>query len=233
MEPTWQSDDGSVRLFLADCLDVLPLLSGVDAIVTDPPYGIGYKSHHANSINYGLIEGDDRPFDPAHLLQYGAVLLWGANNFADRLPIGGWMVWDKRLSESADRILGSPFELAWCSRRTSFRMVRALHGGAKNADAPNGDVNNQARFHPTQKPVVVMEASVSVFNAAAVCDPYMGSGSTGLACLRLGRKFIGIEKDPKYFDIAKSRIQEALGMEVKGKDGTTQKRLFGVDVNGV
>ncbi|TXH44901.1 MAG: site-specific DNA-methyltransferase [Desulfurellales bacterium] len=93
-------------------------------------------------------------------------------------------------------------------------MVRALHGGAKNADARNGDVSNAARFHPTQKPVCVMEASVSVFpKARTILDPYMGSGSTGLACIKTGRQFIGIELEKKYFDIACERIRKAWKLE--------------------
>lgn len=209
MEPDWTSDCGTVKLWNRDCRDVLPTLSGIDSCITDPPYGIGYVSHHENSIDYGRIAGDERPFEPSHLLAYPFVILWGANNYATHLPIGGWITWDKRLSEAADKILGSPFELAWCSRRTTFRIIRALHGGAKNADAPNGDVHNQPRFHPTQKPVVVMQRCVEL-SSGTVCDPYMGSGSTGIACVRLGRHFYGVELDPSYFATAVKRIKAEL-----------------------
>lgn len=209
-EPRIYYQSERVVLWHGDCLDVLPTLSGVDAVVTDPPYGIGYLSSHENSIDYGRIVNDDKPFDPAPLLGYAKVVLWGGNNFADRLPIGGWITWDKRCSEAADRILGSPFELAWCSHRTLFKMVRLLHGGAKNADAPNGDVANQPRYHPTQKPVKLIERCIEYIGPAdTILDPFMGSGTTGVAAVRLGRKFIGIEIDEGYCAIAKRRIQEA------------------------
>ena len=214
MKPTYQSDCGRVVLYNADCLDVLPTLGKVDAVITDPPYGIGFVSTYRNSIDYGGIRGDDQPFDPAPLLRHKQTILWGGNNYADKLPIGGWIVWDKRLSAQADKILGSPFELAWCSRPTTFRMIRAQHCGAKNADAPNGEVANQPRFHPTQKPIVVMEACLQVFSKAqTILDPFMGSGSTGIACLRQGRSFIGVEIEAKYYEIAKRRILAELAQK--------------------
>ena len=202
---------GDATLYLGDCLDILPTLGKVDAVVTDPPYGIDYKSTHKNSLDYLPIAGDKNNFDPSPWLKFPQVILWGGNNFATSLPIGGWIVWDKRLSISADKILGSPFELAWCLNHKLFKMVRLLHGGAKNADAKNGDVANAARFHPTQKPVQLMIRCLTFLsgNAETILDPYMGSGSTGLACMNLERKFIGIEIEPKYFDIACERIENA------------------------
>jgi site-specific DNA-methyltransferase (adenine-specific) len=207
--PEWTSPDGRIRLINADCLEVLPTLTGIDAVVTDPPYGIDYQSSHQFSIEYGKIDGDDKPFDPTPWLNFENVILWGGNNFANRLPVGGWICWDKRLSEAADKILGSPFELAWCSRRKLFRIVRLLHGGAKNADAKNGDVANAKRFHPTQKPVRLMEACLNCFpNAELILDPYAGSYSTAVACIRRERRCIAIEKEPKYFEIGKKRCRE-------------------------
>lgn len=201
---------GNATLYLGDCREVLPTLGKVDAVVTDPPYGIAYKSSHQNSIDYGLIEGDSKGFEPQHLLSFPEVILWGGNNFAPSLPVGGWIVWDKRLSEAADKILGSPFELAWCSRRKLFKIIRLLHGGAKNADALNGDVANEPRYHPTQKPVRLMKRCLEFFSTAqVVLDPYMGSGSTGIACHEARRSFIGIEIESKYFEIACRRIEQA------------------------
>lgn len=202
---------GDATLYCGDCLDILPTLGKVDALVTDPPYGIDYVSTHKNSINYGKIKGDDKPFDPTPFMGFSNVIFWGGNNFSTELPIGGWIVWDKRLSEAADKILGSPFEMAWASNRKLFKMVRLLHGGAKNADAKNGDVANAARFHPTQKPVQLMVRCLSFLpkGTDTILDPFMGSGSTGLACVELRKKFIGIEIERKYFDIACERIEAA------------------------
>jgi len=215
MWPEWTSPDGRIRLINADCLEVRYNLPEVDAVITDPPYGINYKSSHQFSIDYGIISGDESDFDPSPWLDCDSVILWGGNNFANLLPIGGWICWDKRLSEDADKILGSPFELAWCSRRTLFRIVRLLHGGAKNADAKNGDVANAARFHPTQKPVRLMEACLDCFpKAETILDPYAGSCSTAIACMRTNRRCICIEKERKYWEIGIERVKKELGRTV-------------------
>ena len=174
-------------------------------IVTDPPYGISYKPYHANAIARAAIVGDSVPFDPFFIREFKNIIMWGANNFSDSLPRGGWLVWDKRTNEFADRLLGSPFELAWCSKSTLFKIARILHGGAINADGPG-----IIRDHPTQKPIALMEWCIGFFpGAATILDPFMGSGTTGVACAKLGRQFIGIEIEPKYFDIALRRIEAA------------------------
>ena len=202
---------GDATLYLGDCMDILPTLDKVYAVITDPPYGIGFKSSQPKAIDCGLIYGDAEPFDPSPLLLFENLVLWGGNNFANKLPIGGWFVWDKRVSEAADKMMGSPFELAWVSNKKKYKIARIQHGGAKNADALNGDVANAARFHPTPKPVALMKWCIDqVGNPETILDPFMGSGTTGVAAIQLGRKFIGIEREPKYFDIACKRIEQAV-----------------------
>ncbi len=204
-------DEDGITIYHGDCRDILPHLPKVDLMLTDPPYGIDYVSHHANSLEYMRIVGDKADFDPAPFLSFDNAIMWGGNNYADKLPIGGWICWDKRLSEAADKILGSPFELAWCSHRKLFRIVRLLHGGAKNADAPNGDVANAPRYHPTQKPIKLMMACLSYFpKAQTILDPFMGSGTTLRAAKDLGRKAIGIEIEEKYCEIAVKRLAQGV-----------------------
>jgi DNA modification methylase len=113
------------------------------------------------------------------------------------------LCWDKRTNEFADKMLGSPFELAWTKKRNLFKMVRIMHGGAINADGPG-----LPRMHSTQKPIALMQWCLG-FVSGDVVDPFMGSGTTGIACARMGRKFIGIEIDERYFDIACRRIEDA------------------------
>jgi site-specific DNA-methyltransferase (adenine-specific)/modification methylase len=202
---------GDATLYLGDCMDILPTLGKVDAVITDPPYGIGYKASQPNAINYGLIYGDDEIFDPEPFLKHQNIVFWGGNNFANKLPVGGWFVWDKRVSEAADKMMGSPFELAWVSNRKKYKIARIQHGGAKNADALNGDVANAERFHPTQKPVALMKWCIEqASNPQTILDPFMGSGTTGVAAIQLGRKFIGIEREERYFQIACKRIEQAV-----------------------
>jgi site-specific DNA-methyltransferase (adenine-specific) len=219
-----------VTLFCGDCRDILPSFGHVDAVVTDPPYGIGYKATQPKYIEYGLIIGDSEDFDPSPLLLISKqVILWGANNYANKLPFGGWIVWDKRCSEAADRMMGSPFELAWCSKAKLFKFIRLQHGGVKNADALNGDVSNEPRYHPTQKPIKLMQQCIKFLNdPCIILDPYMGSGSTGIAATKLGRRFIGIEIEERYFSIACRRIEEALrqpDMFIERPAETKQEKL--------
>ncbi len=201
---------GPCRLLLGDCREILPTLGKVDAVVTDPPYGIGYDPKRYGGSKFSLgVTGDETAFDPAQLLAIPAKkVLWGANNYAQRLPRGGWFVWDKRCSEAADRVLGSPFELAWTDNERAFRIARILHAGKLNAD---GQWDRLARQHPTQKPIRLMKWCIEQLPAVChtILDPFMGSGTTGVACVKLGRRFIGCEIEPKYFDIACRRIEAA------------------------
>lgn len=207
----------SVDLRLGDCLDILPTLSGIDLILTDPPYGIalntdnsrfgggtaghiGRKGNRVGSANGAPVLGDDESFEPAFLLDYAANhIIWGWNNFPDKLPRGTCLVWLKRYDEAFGTFL-SDAETAWMSKG---------HGVYCKRDLSNNAIANE-RVHPTQKPVSLMVWCLQFFpDAKTVCDPFMGSGTTGVACAKLGRNFIGIEKDPGYFAIAQKRITEA------------------------
>ena len=199
-------------LYLGDCREILPLLPKVDAVVTDPPYGIGYvhgaeNIAHATKFSGIKIVGDDEPFDPSPWLAFPAVLLWGANHFASRLPGGGrWLIWDKRCGTGDGKAM-SDVEIAWLSGpRKADRIYRQLWDGFNK----DGEERGVQRSHPTQKPVACMKWCLEFLpKARTILDPFMGSGTTGVACAKLGRKFIGIELEPKYFDIACKRINDA------------------------
>lgn len=198
---------GDATLYWGDCLEILPTLPKVDAVVTDPPYGIGWKTPVSpNRPKSGwTVHGDDKPFDPAPWLQWPCIL-WGANNFAGRLPASaGWLVWDKRHGMPAND--QSDCELAFRRDGGSIRVFRKTWNGGGSLLAENGPAR---AIHPTQKPVSLMEWCLSFLpDAGTILDPYMGSGTTGVACANLGRKFIGIEIERKYFDIACKRIDAA------------------------
>jgi site-specific DNA-methyltransferase (adenine-specific) len=213
--PCWASDDGNVTLYHADCLDVLPLLSGIDALISDPPYGMdwdtdytrfsGGVSEHSRSRSR-RIEGDKEPFDPAPFLAFDTVVLWGVNHFAQRVPVGTWFMWDKKPPSKRGKFL-SDCEAAWCKGGHGIYLY------AQQWDGFNREGEKAPRVHPTQKPVRLMSwcmDAAKVAQGATVLDPFMGSGTTGIACIRSGRKFIGIEKDAKYFEIAKERIRKEL-----------------------
>ena len=212
----WTSPDGSVLLYCGDCVDVLPHIGaagGVDAIVTDPPYGISHPCNYATRGRGGIamcndysdVAGDSRPFDAAELLDLGLpTILWGANHYADQLPpSSGWLVWDKERPDDLDQ---ATCELAWTNCVKGVRRFRHLWNGCMRA-SEHGPL-----CHPTQKPISLMAWCLSLRWTAGfnrVADPYMGVGTTGVACVKLGRRFIGIEIDRSYFDLSVKRITEA------------------------
>lgn len=206
---------GNAVLYLGDCLEVLPTLGKVDAVITDPPYGIGF-SHHGQDVK-GIgggkyktkfagvkVIGDDRPFDPITWVSFKAVILWGANHYASRLPdMDKWLIWDKREAEST--LSFADCEMAWTNLSGQARIFRHYWNGMLKASE-----RGISRVHPTQKPVALMEWCVKQAGPAeTILDPFMGSGTTGVACMNLGRKFIGIEIEGKYFNIACERIDQA------------------------
>ena len=208
---------GDAVLYNADCRDVLLTLGKVDALVCDPPYGIGEaaganksRGKLAASKDYGHSNWDDKP---AHdeIAAARAISKWHVifgGNYYDLPPTTCWLVWDKVNGESdfAD------CELAWTNlpkavRRIAWQCERVIRKGEMSRAAGGWNLRN----HPTEKPVGVMKWAIEHLpaDASTILDPFMGSGTTGVACAKLGRKFIGIEIDPKYFDIACARIQKA------------------------
>jgi len=199
----------SATLILGDSESIE--LPNADALVSDPPYGHGYKANGCCMVEKGgwkptrepqAMEWNEKPFDPARWLKYPIVILWGANHYASRLPDSpAWYVWDKRDGVGENNL--ADCELAWCNVGGSARLKRHLWMGLCR------DSEIGAHHHPTQKPVVVMAWAMDkakIPQGATVLDPYMGSGSTGIACMR-GRPFIGIEKDPKHFATAVARLE--------------------------
>lgn len=210
---------GDATLYNADCLEVLPTLPKVDAVITDPPYGIKLKTSYGNrkgahpmlqdaSRDFAPVYGDDKRFDPAPWLKFDVVILWGANHYCDRLQgKPHWLIWDKREGTGSDD--NADCELAWTNLKGPARMHRQLWRGICRRGEEN--ISGGAwRVHPTQKPAELMRWCISqAGNPETILDPFMVSGTTGVACANLGRKFIGIEIEPKYFDIACERINNA------------------------
>ena len=200
---------GDCRLIQGDCREIMPTLGRVDAVVTDPPYGIGYmhgaeKRKYAPRHNEMQIIGDDKPFDPTPFLQFPC-LMWGANHFAAKLPGGGrWIVWDKRDGIGSND--QSDVEIGWISGpRRADRIISHLWSGLTKASE-----RGVPRVHPTQKPIAVMRWCLEFMaDAETILDPFMGSGTTLVACAKMGRKGIGIEMDPGYFDTACRRVEQA------------------------
>jgi len=221
---------GSATLYHGDCLALLPELPPAQAVVSDPPYGIAFDftkpkknrtprlSHtgkpstltKAASAWIVNVLGDGQPFDPTPWLAYPQVILWGANHYASRLPdSGAWLIWDKRVGGTPDN--QSDCEMAWTNLGRAARIHRQLWRGMCRAgeDSP---ARSGPKLHPAQKPIELLLWCVGK-TTGTVLDPYMGSGTTGLACLRVGRPFIGVEIERRYFDIACERLTAALALQ--------------------
>jgi DNA modification methylase len=212
-------------LYLGDCLEILPELEGVDAVISDPPYGIANESDGPVSPNRkglrntdqtpygrftGQIIGDAEPFDPTPWLRWPCVL-WGAGYYHERLPRGAWLLWDKKCSGGFEDWDAGDGDMAWMNREGAPRVFRMVWMGLVRGEVEkvNGG-QNAPSAHPNQKPVALMGWSMErakIPVGATVLDPFMGSGTTGLACLRTGRNFIGIEKDPAHFATAVARLE--------------------------
>ena len=194
---------GAATLYLGDCLDILPTLPKVDAVITDPPFGLGEKMQGGT---WGAKEGfkemltwDSAPPEVDDLLLIAAhgrhAVMWGGNYFG-LPPSRGWLVWDK--SNAVPTM--ADVELAWTNLDRPAKRFR-------------GTVGRVEFGHPTQKPLDLMKWTIQQVDffglAKTVFDPFMGSGTTGVAAVQMGRKFIGIERESRYFDIAVRRIEQA------------------------
>lgn len=204
---------GDATLYLADCMEVLPTLGKVDAVITDPPYGIGRGSGMGvggvrlagNARRYSCGDWDiARPSNLVFDLLLNAAplhVVWGGNYFSDVLPVSGkWLFWDKCQTMPSY----SDGELAWTN--ISGEAVKQFTYNGSGMLAVEKD-----RHHPTQKPIGLMKWCIEQAGyPQTILDPFMGSGTTGVAAIQLGRKFIGIEREEKYFDIACKRIEQAV-----------------------
>jgi DNA modification methylase len=195
---------GNATLILGDCMDILPTLPKVDAVITDPPYGMGDKLHGAKGSRWAKLYNPNGGFDwdkeaPQIVLDFpllaDSVIIWGGNFFS-LPPSRSWLVWNKIIRNFSSSVC----ELAWTNLDCPIDAF----------DYSHGQLATEGKSHPTQKPLSLMVWCVEKTKANTILDPFMGSGTTGVAAIQLGRKFIGIEREPKYFDIACQRIEQAV-----------------------
>ena len=209
MKPYYEH--AGITIYHGDCREVLPELEPVDLVLTDPPYGIGWDTNYSRFCSRGgdrsrsggdksRINGDDKPFDPAFLLHFKEVVLWGANHYASSLPPGSWFIWDKRNADGTAFL--SHGEIGWYSSGYGV-YIKSISGQRHRATSGG--------LHPTQKPVALMAWCIKKTKAPGlILDPFMGSGTTLVAAKELGRKAIGIEIEEKYCEIAARRLAQEI-----------------------
>jgi site-specific DNA-methyltransferase (adenine-specific)/modification methylase len=187
---------GDCTLYLGDCRDILPTLPKVDAVITDPPYGIGIAANPVRQMHEKMTWDNSVPDDSLINEIIGAgetAILWGGNYF-DLPPSQCFLIWDKVQPQDFSLAM---CEQAWTNKKGPAKMHRQ-------------SVLSYRKTHPTQKPTELMEWCIKQLdNPQTILDPFMGSGTTGVAAVQMGRSFIGIEREPKYFDIACKRIEQA------------------------
>lgn len=211
---------GDITLYLGDCMEVMPTLDKVDAVVTDPPYGInaGHGIGRSDRIRCkdNKKDWDLKPIDATNLLRLNVpAVIWGGNYF-NLPPTRGFLIWDKN---NAGRDFAD-CEFAWTNQDMNARMFVMR---PQNMDG--------GKVHPTQKPIALMQWCVNFLpkNTQTILDPFMGSGTTLVACAKMGRKGIGIELDEDYFNIACERVRKAYespDMFVEAEKKTIEQQGF-------
>jgi site-specific DNA-methyltransferase (adenine-specific) len=217
-------DHKGITIYHGDCLEIMPQLEPVDLVLTDPPYGTGFdftKKRSRTSIikrGYGPYKtkdrdwenykGNNKPFDPVHLLGINKIIIWGANNFADKLPArNSWLVWDKKAHTNSDN--HGDCELAWTNLSIPIRRYTHLWRGIVRSGRENPKFGE--KFHPSQKPQSLIEWCLNLaLPFDIIIDPYMGSGTTLCAAKEMNKKAIGIEIEEKYCEIAARRLAQEM-----------------------
>jgi DNA modification methylase len=243
-------DDGQCVIYHGDCLDVLPHLPECDLIVTDPPYGIEFRSNQRNTMGaFEFIRGDDDPDGVVNAL--GAAMrklrigrhayVFGPLDLS-ALPLGGCveLIWDKGIVGMGDVTLpwGSSHERITFGVHKPSAKNRADGEGKGAARLRRGSVlrfqrmhSTQNAAHPTEKPTLLLRELIesSSHIGESVLDPFMGSGSTLVAAKLEGRRAIGVELEERYCEIAARRLQQGslfvAGDDVLPSDGVQESLL--------
>ncbi|MFO0863555.1 MAG: DNA methyltransferase [Gemmataceae bacterium] len=222
LTPDWQTDDGRTRLYRGDCLEVLPKIRGAAAVITDPPYGINYKSKQ-----FDRIANDRLPFiwflHPAfHAAAENSCLLcfcrWDVQEaFKEAIKWAAWslksqIIWDRGVHGAGDT-KGCPapqHDVIWFATKGRFEF----HGNRPKSVVMSMKLNSRKLTHPNEKPIELMKQLVESYcpPGQMVVDPFLGSASTADACIQTGRPFAGIELDDHYFDQAIGRVETACNL---------------------
>lgn len=231
MYASWSDDKYRIRLYHADCFDVFPHLEGtIEAVVSDPPYGVAYEGGHFHSGDVAIqrktrpLEGDkedvySRVMNPLFRLCKGPVYLFYSTSKTLEVfksideangQVHALIIWHKTNAKYA--AMGAQYKnryepLVYCKAKGGNLMWCGPSNECTLWEMPR-DASN--KYHPTQKPVRLMERIIGNHTSDTILDPFMGSGSTGVACVNLGRSFVGIEKDRHHYETAISRITEAI-----------------------
>jgi len=205
---------GAATLYLGDCRDILPTLQRPGVVLTDPPFGIAYQSGQREAglwkAGKTITNDEDASCRDAALdiLSGVPALVFGSRKVATPIGTRSTLIWDKGPALGMGAL-----DLPWKPSYEEIYVIGSgFHGrrdGAVIYCPPVQSMAKNGREHPNEKPVRLLAALLNKSPAGVVCDPFMGAGSTGVACMLVGREFVGIEIEPAYFDIACRRIDDA------------------------
>lgn len=225
--PMEKQEFGNAVLYCGDCLEIMPTLQNIDVVLTDPPYSSGgFQESGKQSGSIGTRQGHTIHADNLSTTGYRALIreMCRAAPMADEFFIfTDWKMWPVLLEAAElggvktrnmivwDKMqmgMGMPWrnqhELIYYGKRSAAKINTGKHGNVRQEKRTNNT------NHPTEKPVGLVEYLIAnTATGSTICDPFMGSGTTGIACRNLKRQFIGIEIDPKHFDMACLRIEAA------------------------
>jgi len=207
--PYYEKD--GITIYHSDCREIVPHLCGVDMVLSDPPYGMNYNTDStrfsggegSHNSQRSRVKGDDAPFDPTPWTSFPKCVLWGSNHYSQRLPKGTTLVWQKKNAEKFGVML-SDAELAWERGGHGVYLFRAVWDGCAR------ETEHGQHYHPAQKPVALMAWCIQRNEPKNVLDPFMGSGSTLVACREFGIPAVGIELEEKYCEIAAKRLSQGV-----------------------
>ena len=204
-----------------------------DMVFTDPPYGMNLDTDYTDMNSkfkgskggnkYNKVIGDNNDFKPELITTIfknfdycKEVFIWGADYFAEYIENknnGSWIVWDKRLDESADKMYGSCFEMCWSKNKHKREIARIKWAGIFGMEKEH----DKKRVHPTQKPMLLTEWFFNKWGKglSIIVDLYLGSGSTLIACEKTNRICYGMELDTKYCDVIIERWEQFTGQKAK------------------
>ncbi len=212
--PYYEAD--GITLYHGDCREILPLLEVPALTVADPPYGQKERTARGKAgrghgpkwdrpaRDFPPVIGDDKPYDPTPLLSLPRVIIFGAQRFADRLPVSpSWIVWDKRDGGPSDD--NGDCEMAWSNIGGPPRLFSHKWRGLVRASE-----NGRRSLHPTQKPVVLGEWILGRWTQPGdlVVEPYLGAGFICVAAKKMGRRAIGIEMEERYCEVVADRLSQ-------------------------
>jgi DNA modification methylase len=219
MKHCWKSDNDKIVLYCGDCLKIMPHLDmKFDLILTDPPYGVlpnGKENDRFQWDNINLIPFTTEWFSCSKKLMeesYWSFIFWSQKHFNMGIKIFNptrVLFWRyNNLINNPQNNFCYDYDAIFAIKTGSPKLIPGKHSCDLEFTRPQSNFKKDKLIHPAQKPLDLIKHLLHITSSKTVFDPFMGSGTTGVACIEAGIKFVGIEKEPRYFEMAIDRIKQ-------------------------